>query len=252
MSVTKKTLSERDAQLDAEGESSGQPSIWRSVYNLMRCPAPSCHLGPHCWQDPSGKKHYKFRTHHLRRLITHVEKGGALGTHKDFPNVIRQELYMEKQQRLEKEQQKGGLGTGVPYLPININFLPSHSPASGLDLLSEKGAIDPATKKQVTHCLGIPGLRDVAVKEHSEWQELNVTDDMLKTGFRQACNIALGNGLDLEQVYNDQDPGFFVGKGIKIGIARRFVDDIGDWVKHVKKKKNTAHSRSNIRLTGMA
>ena len=33
-------------------------------------------------------------------------------------------------------------------------------------------------------------------------------------------------GLDLEQVYKDQDPDFFVGKGIKIGVVRRFIEDI--------------------------
>lgn len=42
------------------------------------------------------------------------------------------------------------------------------------------------------------------------------------------------NGLDLEQVYKDQNPNFFIEKGIKIGVARRFVEDIGIWVKNVK------------------
>jgi hypothetical protein len=38
--------------------------------------------------------------------------------------------------------------------------------------------------------------------------------------------MMLENGLDLKQVYKDQDPEFFIGKGIKMGIARRFVEDI--------------------------
>lgn len=45
----------------------------------------------------------------------------------------------------------------------------------------------------------------------------------------------LENGLDLEQVYKDQDPGFFIGKAIKIGIARHFVEDIRAWLEDVKK-----------------
>lgn len=45
----------------------------------------------------------------------------------------------------------------------------------------------------------------------------------------------LDNSLDLEQVYEDQDPKFFIKKGIKIGIARRFVEDIGKWAKEVKR-----------------
>lgn len=42
-------------------------------------------------------------------------------------------------------------------------------------------------------------------------------------------------GLDLEQVYQDQDPNFLIEKGIKLGVARRFVEDIGKWAKKVKK-----------------
>jgi hypothetical protein len=70
-STTNQMLTERAAQLDAK-ESSGQPSIWREVYNLMRCPGPPCDLGPYCWCDPDGKKHYKHNTHHLRSLIRYL------------------------------------------------------------------------------------------------------------------------------------------------------------------------------------
>ena len=47
-SVTKKMLTERDTQLDAEEDDSGQQSVWRAVYSLMSYPLPSCYLGPHC------------------------------------------------------------------------------------------------------------------------------------------------------------------------------------------------------------
>jgi hypothetical protein len=36
-------------------------------------------------------------------------------------------------------------------------------------------------------------------------------------------------------VYRDQDLNFFIEKGIKLGVARRFVEDIGKWVKRVKR-----------------
>ena len=64
--VTQQMLHERTAQLEAEQDSSGQPSIWRNVYNLLRCPGPPCNLRPHCWRDPVGKRRYKLKTHHLR------------------------------------------------------------------------------------------------------------------------------------------------------------------------------------------
>jgi hypothetical protein len=49
--------------------------------------------------------------------------------------------------------------------------------------------------------------------------------------YRKACDLTLGDGLDLEQVYRDQDAGFYIENGVKRGIARRFVSDIGAWVK---------------------
>jgi hypothetical protein len=58
-SASQQMFTERAAQLDAEQDAAGQPSVWREVYSLMRCPGPPCHLGPYCWCDPVGKKHYK-------------------------------------------------------------------------------------------------------------------------------------------------------------------------------------------------
>jgi len=46
--------------------------------------------------------------------------------------------------------------------------------------------------------------------------------------------VALDDGLDLEQVYEDQDPEFFIRSGMKQGVARRFVSDIAGWVKRCK------------------
>lgn len=54
-SATQQMLGERTTQLDAEEESSRQPSIWRDVYNLMCCHGPPSHLAPHCWRDPVVK-----------------------------------------------------------------------------------------------------------------------------------------------------------------------------------------------------
>lgn len=79
------------------------------------------------------------------------------------------------------------------------------------------------------------GPRDEAVKEYGGGQASNVTDDTLKAAFRQVCDVMLENGLRFEQVYKDQDPGFFIGKGTKMGIAQRFVEDIRGWVENVKK-----------------
>ncbi|CRL31538.1 unnamed protein product [Penicillium camemberti] len=228
-SVTKRMLGDRDAQLDAEESSCGQQSIWRHVYDLMKCDSAACHLGPYCWLDPKGKKHYRLRTQTLRRLVTYAEKGGILETHRDVPDEIRDELYMEEQQREEKDKRKGSniLGSQMSHLPININV---HPPG----VATTASAVVTAGQKSVSS-LKIPGLKDVAVKEYGEWLASNVSDDTLKAAFRQACGITLSDGFELEHIYKDQNPEFFVSKGIKPGIARSFVENIGDWVENVKK-----------------
>jgi hypothetical protein len=87
-STTQRVLTEGAIQVDVEQESSGQPSLWGDVYRLMRCPGPPCYLGPHCWIDPVGKKHYKLKTHYMKSLIRHVEQGYRLQSHDDMPEEI--------------------------------------------------------------------------------------------------------------------------------------------------------------------
>lgn len=83
-------LGEGAAQLDAEAQSINEPSVWRYVCKLMRCSGAPCHLGPHCWVDPDGKKHYMLKTHDLKALIKHVETGGILDAHDDVPQSCTQ------------------------------------------------------------------------------------------------------------------------------------------------------------------
>ncbi|KAJ5993368.1 hypothetical protein N7451_009092 [Penicillium sp. IBT 35674x] len=103
-SVTTRMLADRDAQIDAE-QVSGQHSVWRDVYRVMRCPGPPCrHEGQYCWQDPEGKRHHRLQTHHLKVLIKYVEQGGVLETHADVPDSVREQLYAEENQRLDKKR----------------------------------------------------------------------------------------------------------------------------------------------------
>jgi hypothetical protein len=54
-------------------------------------------------------------------------------------------------------------------------------------------------------------------------------DEALKMDFQKACDITLNDGLDLEQVYQDQDIDFYIRNGIKRGVTRSFVSDIEFW-----------------------
>ncbi|CAN9251087.1 unnamed protein product [Alternaria alternata] len=219
LSATQQMLAERDSQVDAEEGTSSLPSVWQDVYNLMRCPGPPCSLGPHCWRDPHGKKHYKLRTHQLKALIRHVAQGGQLRSHDDVPEDIRQQLYAEEQQQLERHQRTrhSALAGHAPIHITNVLPEPSH-PTSG------------STEVQAKPRLDVPGFLDAAVEEYSDWQQSRVRREDQKVDIRNMCDMALEHGLDLQQLHDDQDPDFFISRGIKIGVARRFIRDIEYWV----------------------
>lgn len=230
-------LADRASQLDAEQESSGRLSVWREVYALMRCPGSPCNLGPHCWRDPFDKKHYKLRTHHLKALVELVQEGRVLDTHDDVPEDIREQLYAEVHER--RDRQSTGTNMATPSLPpITItNVLPSQSHESSF---ARSTGSTPVPREQLLGgiCLDIPGPRDLAVTAYSEWQQSNVVNEAQKIEYQKACDAALLEMLDLEQVYEDQDPEFFVRSGVKRGVARRFVSDIPKWAELYKSTYN--------------
>jgi hypothetical protein len=54
--------------------------------------------------------------------------------------------------------------------------------------------------------LVIPDFCDTAVEEYSEWQMSLVKRDNLKEGVQRICDMALKDGLNQLQIYQDQDP----------------------------------------------
>lgn len=90
-----------------------------------------------------------------------------------------------------------------------MNVMPSQSHGSPVSKAIEQ------TAASVTTCpkplgLDIPGPRDAAVKAYCEWQQSNILDERLKYEFCKAYITTLDDGLDLEQVYEDHDPDFFI------------------------------------------
>lgn len=155
--------------------------------------------------DPVGRKHFKLKTYQLKALIQYVEHGGRLRTHDDVPEDIRQQIYVEEQQRLERHQRATNVSSSnMP--PINItNVLPGPSsqsvmPASNSPSMPSCSVVAP------TESLSIHGLRDIALKEYSGWQQSQVDDPILKAKFMKAYEMAMEDGQDLEQIHGDQNP----------------------------------------------
>ncbi|PLB41705.1 uncharacterized protein BDW47DRAFT_98413 [Aspergillus candidus] len=225
-------LADKNAQINAEN-SSEQVPVWDHVYRLMRCPGKPCNLGKWCWQDPVGKKHYGLQSHHLTELVQYVrDEHGVLEDRGDVPNRIREQLYAKEQQKLRSRAQKGSVLSSPNMNPININLLPT--PSSQPSVSANLSNVPTSLPLPARDRLKISGPRDVAVRAYSEWQESNVTDENLKANFRKACDVAITNGYDPEQVDREQDPAFFIKfftqNGVVVGIAQRFVSDIREWV----------------------
>ena len=163
-------LTEQDALFDAEQDSIGHPSVWRYIYDLMRCTGPPYHLGPHCWRDPDGKKHYRLKTHHLKGLVRYVEQGGELRGHGDVPHTFQEQLYAEEQQHVER-QQKDRRHRSASYPPINItNVLPTQSPqASYPTELGDMASSAPTLRSHSTDHLEVPGFLDDVVTAYTDW-----------------------------------------------------------------------------------
>ena len=164
-------LTGRTLQLDAEEETSREPSIWRDVYKLLRCPGPPCNLGPYYWPDPIGKRHYKLKTHHFKSLIRQVEQGYKLETPDDVPEEIRQQLYTEEQQRIERHQRAPNISPSNPP-PIHVtNMLPTSSTQASNHVSSTSTpAHEILPKSTMIIPLDIPGYLDTQAEEYCTWQ----------------------------------------------------------------------------------
>ena len=69
------------------------------------------------------------------------------------------------------------------------------------------------------------------MRRYSEWQQSNLIDEEQKKQYIEAGRIILHDGLDLEQVSEVQEVDLLIRKGIKRGVAWRYVNDIPGWAK---------------------
>ncbi|KAK2035904.1 hypothetical protein LZ31DRAFT_286242 [Colletotrichum somersetense] len=207
-SVSDQMLSDRDLQLSAEQSSTGLPLVWPDVYNLMRCTGPPCRAGPYCWRDSATSRHYRLKTHHLKTLVEHVEQGGLLQGHDDVPDSLRHQLYTEEQHQRERQRRRTMPSIASEPTDPSVDLV---SQSAQTYVVSPSASTTAATVlSSIPNRLEIPGLRDDAIREYSEWQCSQVRGEDLKMDFRMACELALKDGLDLELIHKDPDTGVFI------------------------------------------
>ena len=155
-----------------------------------------------------------------------MQSGGILQSHEDMPGMIREQIYRAERQRLKRPRPHNRTTSEASCPPITItNVLPTQTPgATGL-------TTTPFPEITATSSIDLPdlfisGLLDVAMRDYSTWQQSRLGDKALKVEVRKACDVALDDGLDLAQIDEDRNPDYFTKRGVKWGIARRFVKDI--------------------------
>jgi hypothetical protein len=139
--------------------------------------------------DPAGKNHYKLLSHHLRRLVQHVEDGNVLETHDDVPYEVRERLYAEDEKQREKAQKSINPANGlIP--PINIHFLPAQSPQAST---VPTGNVDGHTSRSdQADNIDIPGLFEVAVDNCTDWQLSRVDTEFFKRQYQKGPRYHIG------------------------------------------------------------
>ena len=169
-----------------------------------------------------------------------MEQGRVLATHEDVPDSLRQQLYAAENQQPDQKKTKAAdnstMGSMCP--PISIYVLPAVSSQLSLSIRTPAND-DMPTRPDCTGSTMVDGLLGVTVEEYTEWQQSRVSNETFK-----ARDVTLENCLDLMQIYEGQDPGFFVKHGVKVGAARRFVRDIGLWVK--QRRQATCNDNNNL------
>ncbi|KAF4993956.1 hypothetical protein FDECE_13261 [Fusarium decemcellulare] len=231
-SATASQFTERAIDIDEEETASAQPAVWKGVYDMFRCTRLPCSFGPYCWVETIGKKHYKLKTHHMRALIEYRRLGNPLESHDDVPPDVRDLLYAEEQESMQRKRKRRS--SSADARPVNItNVMPT-----GTDHPSDNNDTAPFESVErspyIPKYLGIPGMRDVNVNEYCIWHCSKNDNDTWKMEYEKACDLTLEEGLDLEQIRLDQDAQFFIDKGVKRGIAKRWVSDVEVWFRDVE------------------
>jgi hypothetical protein len=156
-----------------------------------------------------------------------MQKGHKVETHADLPKNVREELYAEERQALERRK-KTTRTSAANHPPINITMLPapSHQTSNVVSSPAETPAPDMSSKTTLIIHLDIPGFLDVHVEEYCAWQESRFKRPSLKVEYKKATDVIIRDAMDLGLIRQDPNPDFLTKKGVLSGVAKHIVGDI--------------------------
>ncbi|RAO74322.1 uncharacterized protein BHQ10_010334 [Talaromyces amestolkiae] len=168
-------------------------------------------------------------------LVKYVENHGVINTHDDVPEAIREQLFAEERQQIDRRQKSPNLPASSSALPaININVLPT---PSSQQLSCSYGDQSKSSRIEQAHSFKISESFEEALENYANWHLGRVSTVNSREHIIRARDIALEKCLDLQQIFIDNDPESF--PGVAIGMARRFANDIPLWLEDREHRNGT-------------
>ncbi|KAK0302495.1 hypothetical protein LTR82_017846 [Friedmanniomyces endolithicus] len=196
---------------------------------FLRCPGRPCQNNQgYCWRDPYGGKHYKLATNHLRQLVEYASGGHKFEGHNDVPDNVTQELYAEADQRNRVHPQ----AIRSPATMLNTQTMASTPAATPTILQSSPGGTPsssisaPSQKER----LEIPGSHEGAILDYVDWHQRQASSPAWIAEFAKAGDILLNQCFTLDRFYRYRTADMLVTRGVKVGVASSFHDDIPAWL----------------------
>ncbi|KAK2474772.1 hypothetical protein H9L39_14732 [Fusarium oxysporum f. sp. albedinis] len=186
-------------QATNQEDTSGRRPVWNEVYEIFHCTGVPCvNAGFYCWRDPVSKKHFKLDTNLLNKLVDYAEEGGLLRNHDHVPETIRERIFRQDQENLERKQLKRKRTDSLPPINISVSCAGSHDEA------------------QQDHPIGA-----------------HTTSTGASVGFRRrAADIVIPMPIDRAGIA--YYVAFFTDKGVALGIALSYIGDIPVWADTLK------------------
>ncbi|KAE8441675.1 hypothetical protein EG329_004547 [Mollisiaceae sp. DMI_Dod_QoI] len=172
------------------------------------------------------QKAYKLLGPHIEILVEYKQQGHILTSHEDVPNDVRQQLFNEEKESLERHKKPTTSAASVPRIPITIIVLPIPGGIPAADVPSESSLIDR---------LNIPGQLGDQVEGYSAWHESRVKTPRWKADCQKARDAIIKHSVDLNQICCDRDYQFLIDVGVLKGTAKRFASDIDYWFETTKR-----------------
>ncbi|KAI8654444.1 hypothetical protein NCS57_01189800 [Fusarium keratoplasticum] len=235
--ATGRQLIARDQLLADQEETTGSRPIWKEVYELLHCTGVPCVNSQfYCWRDPESKKHYKLDTSILGMLVDFAEEGNLLRTHDDVPENIRQVIYKHEEESSERRKLKRKRSDSSP--PINIHVTCPGYPGQHSGDIFARPNVEARGEAQESVLLSrnrpvdlvIPMRRNKALEKYHEWQQDQVDSPRWQQSIQHAYEITREACLDLKHVHTKVGIEFYTDKGVQLGVALSFINDVPRWV----------------------